>query len=83
MLSRFYPVLLGFTGFLLFFTRFYWILLGSTRFYWVLLGFTRVISVILKLTWFHSVSSGFYGIRSSLSLVIWRESEFTVALTAG
>ena len=31
--SRFYLVLLSFTGF-------YWVLLGFTGFYWVLLGFT-------------------------------------------
>ena len=29
-----------FTGFLLGFTGFYWVVLGCTGFYWVLLGFT-------------------------------------------
>ena len=47
----FYWVLLGFTGFLLGFTRFYWVLLGFTGFYWVLLGFTGFYWVFTGLNW--------------------------------
>ena len=58
--TRFYRVLLGFTGFywvlpgfyrvLLGFAGFYWVLPGFNEFYWVFLGFT---DLILRITGFY------------------------------
>ena len=51
--SRFYWVLLGFTGL-------YWVLLGFTGFYWVSLGFTGFYWVKLGSAWFHRILLGFF-----------------------
>ena len=61
VLSGFYWVLLGLTGFSLCFTRstgFYWVLPGFTGFYRVLTGFYWV---LLGFTWFYWVLPGFTG----------------------
>ena len=57
VLTWFYRVLLGFSGF----TGFYWVLPGFTGFYRVLMGFTEFYRVLLYLTEFEWALLGFTG----------------------
>ncbi len=84
--TRFFWVLLGFTGFhrvLLGFTRFFLVFLSFTGFYQVLPGFTGFYWVLLGFSWFFWVLPGFTGFPTeivirSLCWCIFTELDWTL-----
>ena len=67
-------VTLGYTGFLISFPWFYWVILGYARFYWVFLGLNTCYLVELSVMELYWVSSGRTGPLPSFPEFFFRHS---------